>query len=85
MKIIKRSGSEVTFDLQKIINAINGANSEVKSGERLTDRQVRYAAENVAERCETAGHTVSVEEIQDMVEDELMALDRFEVARHYII
>lgn len=85
MKIIKRSGSEVTFDLQKIINAINGANSEVKSGERLTDRQVRYAAENVAERCETAGHTVSVEEIQDMVEDELMALDRFEVARRYII
>ena len=40
MKIIKRSGSEVTFDLQKIINAINGANSEVKSGERLTERQV---------------------------------------------
>ena len=85
MKIIKRSGSEVTFDLQKIINAINGANSEVKSGERLTDRQVRYAAENVADRCEAAGHTVSVEEIQDMVEDELMALDRYEVARHYII
>ena len=85
MKIIKRSGSEVTFDLQKIINAINGANSEVKSSERLTDRQVRYAAENVADRCEEAGHTVSVEEIQDMVEDELMALDRFEVARRYII
>lgn len=85
MKIIKRSGSEVTFDLQKIINAINGANSEVKDGERLTDRQVRYAAENVAERCAEAGHTVSVEEIQDMVEDELMALDRFEVARRYII
>ena len=85
MKIIKRSGSEVTFDLQKIINAISGANSEVKSSERLTDRQVRYAAENVADRCEEAGHTVSVEEIQDMVEDELMALDRFEVARRYII
>ncbi len=85
MKIIKRSGSEVTFDLQKIINAINGANSEVKNGERLTDRQVRYAAENVADRCAEAGHTVSVEEIQDMVEDELMALDRFEVARRYII
>lgn len=85
MKIIKRSGSEVTFDLQKIISAIQGANSEVGEEERLSDRQVRYAAENVADRCEAAGHTVSVEEIQDMVEDELMALDRFEVARHYII
>lgn len=85
MKIIKRSGSEVTFDLDKIISAINGANSEVKSSERLTERQVIYAAQNVADRCEQAGHTVSVEEIQDMVEDEIMALDRFEVARRYII
>ena len=85
MKIIKRSGSEVIFDIQKIIDAIKGANSEVKEAERLTDRQVVYAAQNVADRCESAGHTVSVEEIQDMVEDEIMALDRFEVARRYII
>ena len=85
MKIIKRSGSEVTFDIQKIIDAIKGANSEVKEAERLTDRQVVYAAQNVADRCESVGHTVSVEEIQDMVEDEIMALDRFEVARRYII
>lgn len=85
MKIIKRSGSEVNFDIQKIIDAIKGANSEVKEVERLTDRQVVYAAQNVADRCESAGHTVSVEEIQDMVEDEIMALDRFEVARRYII
>ena len=85
MKIIKRSGSEVNFDIQKIVDAIKGANSEVKEAERLTDRQVVYAAQNVADRCESAGHTVSVEEIQDMVEDEIMALDRFEVARRYII
>ena len=85
MKIIKRSGSEVNFDIQKIIDAIKGANSEVKEAERLTDRQVVYSAQNVADRCESAGHTVSVEEIQDMVEDEIMALDRFEVARRYII
>ena len=85
MKIIKRSGSEVNFDIQKIIDAIKGANSEVKEAERLTDRQVVYAAQNVADRCESAGHTVSVEEIQDMVEDEIMALDRFDVARRYII
>ena len=85
MKIIKRSGSEVTFDLNKIVHAIQAANLEVQESDRLTERQINYAAQNVEERCEEAGHTVSVEEIQDMVEDEIMALDRYEVARHYII
>ena len=85
MKIIKRSGSEVVFDIDKIVNAIKAANAEVEAADRLTDRQVVYAAQNVQDRCEDAGHTVSVEEIQDMVEDEIMALDRFEVARRYII
>ncbi len=85
MKIIKRSGSEVLFDISKIISAIKAANGEVPASQRLTERQVIYAAENVADRCQEAGHTVSVEEIQDMVEDEIMALNRFEVARKYII
>ncbi len=85
MKIIKRNGSEVSFDIAKIENAIKGANREAAEDERLTDRQIVYAAENVRDRCEAAGHTVSVEEIQDMVEDEIMALDRYEVARKYII
>lgn len=85
MKIIKRSGTEVTFDIEKIISAIKAANAEVGDSERLTDRQVVYAAQNVAEACEKCGHTVSVEEVQDMVEDEIMALDRYEVARRYII
>ena len=85
MKIIKRNGSEVSFDIAKIENAIRGANREAAEDERLTDRQIVYAAENVRDRCEAAGHTVSVEEIQDMVEDEIMALDRYEVARKYII
>ena len=85
MKIIKRSGTEVTFDIEKIISAIRAANLEVEEGSRLTDRQVVYAAQNVADACEHAGHTVSVEEIQDMVEDEIMRLDCYEVARHYII
>mgnify|MGYP002226604866 CR=1 FL=1 len=53
---------------------------EVEEGSRLTDRQVVYAAQNVAEACENAGHTVSVEEIQDLVEDEIMRLDCYEVA-----
>ncbi len=85
MKIIKRNGSEVSFDIKKIENAIKGANREVPEDDRLTERQIVYAAENVRDRCEAAGHTVSVEEIQDMVEDEIMALDRYEVARKYII
>lgn len=85
MKIIKRSGTEVVFDIDKIVNAIRAANLEVEEGSRLTDRQVIYAAQNVAEACEKAGHTVSVEEIQDLVEDEIMRLDCYEVARHYII
>ena len=85
MKIIKRSGTEVIFDIDKIVNAIRAANLEVEEGSRLTDRQVIYAAQNVAEACEKAGHTVSVEEIQDLVEDEIMRLDCYEVARHYII
>ena len=85
MKIIKRSGTEVTFDIDKIVNAIRAANLEVEEGSRLTDRHVIYAAQNVAEACEKAGHTVSVEEIQDLVEDEIMRLDCYEVARHYII
>ena len=85
MKIIKRSGTEVTFDIDKIVNAIRAANREVKESDRLTERQVVYASQNVAEACEKAGHTVSVEEIQDMVEDEIMRLDCYEVARRYII
>ena len=85
MKIIKRNGTEVAFDIDKITNAIRGANREVKEEERMTEREVVFAAQNVAEACENAGHTVSVEEIQDLVEDEIMALDHYEVARHYII
>ena len=85
MKIIKRSGTEVAFDITKIENAIRGANKDVAERDRLSERQIVYAAQNVAEACENAGHTVSVEEIQDLVEDELMKLDRFEVARKYII
>ena len=85
MKIIKRNGSEVLFDINKITAAIAAANAEVPEDARLTERQIVYAAANVADECETLGHTVSVEEVQDLVEDEIMRLDRFEVARKYII
>ena len=85
MKIIKRNGSEVPFDINKISAAIAAANAEVAETDKLTERQIMYASANVADLCEAAGHTVSVEEIQDMVEDEIMRLDCFEVARKYII
>ena len=85
MKIIKRDGSEVTFDITKIANAIKAASDESPESERLTARQIDYAAHNVADKCEEAGHTVSVEEVQDLVENEIMALHKFEVARRYII
>ena len=85
MKIIKRNGSEVPFDINKISAAIAKANAEVAESDRLTERQIMYASANVADACEAAGHTVSVEEIQDLVEDEIMRLDCFEVARKYII
>ena len=85
MKIIKRDGSEAVFDITKIANAIKAASDESPDNERLTPRQIDYAAHNVADLCEVAGHTVSVEEIQDMVENELMELHKFEVARRYII
>ncbi|WP_423977928.1 anaerobic ribonucleoside-triphosphate reductase [Lancefieldella rimae] len=85
MKIIKRNGSEVTFDVDKIENAIAKANAEVSGEERLTNREIRFAALNVTDECMEAGHTVTVEEVQDLVEDQLMALDHFEVARKYII
>ncbi len=85
MKIIKRNGSEVTFDLDKIVNAIKAANAEVPTEEQLTEREVMFASLNVEDACKVAGHTVTVEEVQDLVEDQLMALDRFTVARKYII
>ena len=85
MKIIKRNGSEVPFDIEKIVNAITAANNEVEPQDRLTDDQIALAAHSVEWLCSRAGHTVSVEEIQDMVENQIMAQGRFEVARKYII
>ena len=85
MKIIKRNGSEVSFDTAKIENAIRAANNEVGEEQRLSEREITFASLVVTDQCEVAGHTVTVEEVQDMVENQLMRLDRFEVARKYII
>ncbi|MDO4400774.1 MAG: anaerobic ribonucleoside-triphosphate reductase, partial [Coriobacteriia bacterium] len=85
MKVIKRNGSEVTFDVTKIVNAISGANREVKPELRLTQDQILEAARNTTALCEACGHAPTVEEIQDMVEDQIMGFQAFEVARRYII
>lgn len=85
MKVIKRNGSEAVFDVTKIVHAIAKANREVVPENQLTAAQILSAANNVTAECETCGHAPAVEEIQDMVEDQIMALGAFEVARKYII
>ncbi|MBD9197887.1 MAG: anaerobic ribonucleoside-triphosphate reductase, partial [Clostridiales bacterium] len=84
MKVIKRNGSEVTFDITKIISAVHKANREVQPGERLTTEQIQKIARNVEEICRASIRSMNVEEIQDAVEDEIMAADAFHVARAYI-
>ena len=84
MKIIKRCGEEVEFDITKIISAVHKANREVQPGERLTTEQIQKIARNVEEICRASIRSMNVEEIQDAVEDEIMAADAFHVARAYI-
>ncbi len=84
MKIIKRSGSEVIFDIDKIIAAIDKANASVIDYEKLSDEQIREIAENVENACGNMKRSPSVEEIQDMVENQLMNQRAFTVARNYI-
>lgn len=83
MKVIKRNGSEVEFDADKIIRAITRANNTCVRQE-LTDEQIREAAEYIDFKCERMGRAVSVEEIQDMVENQIMASGAFEVAKNYV-
>ena len=84
MKILKRNGSEETFDVTKIVNAIAKANNVVDADHQLPAFMVRRIADKVEEACATCGHTVSVEEVQDLVENQIMAAEAYEVARHYI-
>ena len=83
MRIIKRNGSEEDFNIEKIINAVKKANG---SGEHkfLTDEQIEDVADYVEYKCNKIKRAVSVEEIQDMVEDQLMAKGAFELARRYV-
>ncbi len=84
MKIIKRSGTEATFDISKIIVAITKANNSVAQNMRLSTEQIREIADRVSAECLSATRALSVEEIQDLVENEIMDRKAFTVARAYI-
>ena len=84
MKIIKRNGSEVTFDITKIIAAVTKANEVAEEAARMTPLQIRRIAESVELVAQEIGRTLSVEEIQDLVEAQIMAHGAFEVAKLYI-
>ena len=84
MKIIKRSGQEAIFDEEKIVNAVRKANKEVNEVSRISEEQIRALADNVMKQCSQMGRSVNVEEIQDMVENRLMDMKAFILARKYI-
>ena len=84
MKIIKRNGSEAVFDITKIIAAVTKANNVVEESQRLTSQQIIALADKVQTACMGRGHAMNVEEIQDIVEDAIMATGAYEVARRYI-
>ena len=84
MKIIKRSGEEVVFNGDKIVAAIEKANKEVGSRWRLSDEEITAIEKEVEEDCASMSRAANVEEIQDMVENGIMAKGRYEVARKYI-
>lgn len=84
MKIIKRNGAEVGFDITKIIIAITKANESVEEVDRMTPVQIQRIAESVGLQCQKMNRAPTVEEIQDMVEHYIMAHGAFEVAKHYI-
>lgn len=84
MKVIKRNGTEVSFDISKILSAITRANESIDAEKRMTSTQVQRIAESVELACRELGRSPSVEEIQDLVEYQIMAHGAFEVAKSYV-
>ena len=84
MKIIKRSGTEVIFDKEKILSAVRKANESVVDSERMTEAQINAIGENVEKACNTMNRALTVEEIQDLVENLIMNQRAYTVARNYI-
>ncbi len=84
MKIIKRSGQEVKFDINKIVEAIKKANLDANEKNQLSNEVILECAKKVEKECKNKGRILTVEEVQDLVEDQLMSVDAFDVARKYI-
>ena len=84
MKIIKRNGAEVPFDITKIITAVTKASDSVGGQARLSREQITQIAATVTDQCQQLNRAVSVEEVQDLVENQLMDIQAHDVARHYI-
>ena len=84
MKIIKRNGAEVPFDITKIITAVTKASDSVGGKARLSREQITDIAAAVTDQCQALNRAISVEEIQDMVENQLMDIKAHDIARHYI-
>ena len=84
MKIIKRNKTEVDFAIGKIIAAVSKANNVVEDDEKMTPKQILRIADSVQKSCEKMGRALSVEEIQDLVEKQIMAHGAYEVAKRYI-
>ncbi len=84
MKIIKRNGAEVPFDITKIITAVTKASDSVGGQSRLTREQITQIAAAVTDQCQALNRAVNVEEVQDMVENQLMDIHAHDIARHYI-
>ena len=84
MKIIKRSGVEVIFDINKVTDAIRKANEDAVESEKLTEEQILEVSNNVHKQCKKAKHSLGVEDIQNLVENELMRIQAYNIARRYI-
>ena len=84
MKVIKRNGTEVVFDITKILAAVTKANESIEESNRMTPVQIQRIAESVELSCQKMNRSPSVEDIQDMVEYQIMAHGAFEVAKNYV-
>ena len=84
MKIIKRNGAEVPFDITKIITAVTKASDSVGGKARLSREQITDIAAAVTDQCQALNRAISVEEIQDMVENQITSTGAFDVARDYV-